>query len=163
MFKDHNRTATLALACSLAIGAHAPSSSPSSSSRCRLPATSAPPAMETCKAQGYNVSVHSLGIWVKCWWRCAATYRPHTMENSMAQRLDPARDSPALRPVCRRTSPKQPMRRTAAWQHDPGARRPADQGQRRDDRAPLAFPARRRRQGTRRARRPHRQGRRSVQ
>jgi len=66
------------LACSLAIGRSCGSSSPPSISRYPIAATIGTTAMETCKAQGYNVSVHVIGdMGLKCWVALRAdNYRP---------------------------------------------------------------------------------------
>ena len=60
MIKTTVGTATLALACGLAAGANAQLVT---TKHLTLPiaATIATTAMETCKAQGYNVSVHIIG------------------------------------------------------------------------------------------------------
>ena len=80
-------TATLALACSLAIGAHAQLVT---TKHLSLPiaATIATTAMETCKTQGYNVSVHIIGDMGEVLVALRGDNTgPHTMENSMRKAL----------------------------------------------------------------------------
>ena len=80
-------TATLAMACSLAIGAHAQLVT---TKHLSLPiaATIATTAMETCKTQGYNVSVHIIGDMGEVLVALRGDNTgPHTMENSMRKAL----------------------------------------------------------------------------
>ncbi len=87
MLKITVGTATLALACSLAIGAHAQLVT---TKHLSLPiaATIATTAMETCKTQGYNVSVHIIGDMGEVLVALRGDNTgPHTMENSMRKAL----------------------------------------------------------------------------
>ena len=80
-------TATLALACSLAIGANAQLVTIKQLSL-PIAATIATTAMETCKAQGYNVSVHIIGNMGEVLVALRGDNTgPHTMENSMRKAL----------------------------------------------------------------------------
>ncbi len=88
---------TLALACSLAIGAHAQLVT---TKHLSLPiaATIGTTAMETCKAQGYNVSVHIIGDMGEVLVALRGDNTgPHTMENSMRK----AALSACRAPTCR--------------------------------------------------------------
>jgi uncharacterized protein GlcG (DUF336 family) len=83
MIKTTVGIATLALACSLAVGANAQLVT---TKHLTLPiaATIATTAMETCKAQGYNVSVHIIGDMGEVLVALRGDNTgPHTMENSM--------------------------------------------------------------------------------
>ena len=87
MIKITIGTATLALACSLAIGANAQLVT---TKHLSLPiaATIGTTAMETCKAQGYNVSVHVIGDMGEVLVALRGDNTgPHTMENSMRKAL----------------------------------------------------------------------------
>jgi uncharacterized protein GlcG (DUF336 family) len=87
MIKTTIGTATLALACSLAAGAHAQLVT---TKHLTLPlaATIATTALETCKAQGYNVSVHIIGNMGEVLVALRGDNTgPHTMENSMRKAL----------------------------------------------------------------------------
>jgi uncharacterized protein GlcG (DUF336 family) len=87
MIKITVGTATLALACSLAIGAQAQLVT---TKHLTLPiaATIATTAMETCKGQGYNVSVHIIGNMGEVLVALRGDNTgPHTMENSMRKAL----------------------------------------------------------------------------
>jgi uncharacterized protein GlcG (DUF336 family) len=87
MIKTTVGITTLALACGLAIGAHAQLVT---SKHLTLPiaATIATTAMETCKTQGYNVSVHIIGDMGEVLVALRGDNTgPHTMENSMRKAL----------------------------------------------------------------------------
>jgi uncharacterized protein GlcG (DUF336 family) len=87
MIKTTIGISTLALACSLAIGAHAQLVT---TKHLTLPiaATIATTAMETCKGQGYNVSVHIIGNMGEVLVALRGDNTgPHTMENSMRKAL----------------------------------------------------------------------------
>jgi uncharacterized protein GlcG (DUF336 family) len=87
MIKTTVGIATLALACSLAVGANAQLVT---TKHLTLPiaATIATTAMETCKAQGYNVSVHIIGDMGEVLVALRGDNTgPHTMENSMRKAL----------------------------------------------------------------------------
>jgi uncharacterized protein GlcG (DUF336 family) len=87
MIKITVGTATLALACSLAIGAQAQLVT---TKHLTLPiaATIATTAMETCKGQGYAVSVHIIGNMGEVLVALRGDNTgPHTMENSMRKAL----------------------------------------------------------------------------
>jgi uncharacterized protein GlcG (DUF336 family) len=87
MIKFTVGAATLALACSLAIGAHAQLVT---TKHLSLPiaATIATTAMETCKSQGYAVSVHIIGNMGEVLVALRGDNTgPHTMENSMRKAL----------------------------------------------------------------------------
>jgi uncharacterized protein GlcG (DUF336 family) len=87
MIKTTVGIATLALACSLAIGAQAQLVT---TKHLTLPiaATIATTAMETCKSQGYNVSVHIIGDMGEVLVALRGDNTgPHTMENSMRKAL----------------------------------------------------------------------------
>jgi len=80
-------TTTLALACSLAIGANAQLVTIKQLSL-PIAASIATTAMETCKAQGYNVSVHIIGNMGEVLVALRGDNTgPHTMENSMRKAL----------------------------------------------------------------------------
>jgi uncharacterized protein GlcG (DUF336 family) len=87
MIKITVGTATLALACSFAISAHAQIVT---TKHLSLPiaATIATTAMATCKAQGYAVSVHIIGNMGEVLVALRGDNTgPHTMENSMRKAL----------------------------------------------------------------------------
>ncbi len=87
MIKFTVGTATLALACSFAISANAQIVT---TKHLSLPiaATIATTAMETCKAQGYAVSVHIIGDMGEVLVALRGDNTgPHTMENSMRKAL----------------------------------------------------------------------------
>jgi uncharacterized protein GlcG (DUF336 family) len=87
MIKFTVGAATLALACSLAIGAHAQLVT---TKHLSLPiaATIATTAMETCRSQGYAVSVHIIGNMGEVLVALRGDNTgPHTMENSMRKAL----------------------------------------------------------------------------
>ena len=87
MIKITIGTATLALACSLAIGANAQLVTIKQLSL-PIAATIGTTAMETCKAQGYNVSVHVIGNMGEVLVALRGDNTgPHTMENSMRKAL----------------------------------------------------------------------------
>jgi uncharacterized protein GlcG (DUF336 family) len=87
MIKITIGTATLALACSLAIGANAQLVTIKQLSL-PIAATIGTTAMETCKAQGYNVSVHVIGNMGEVVVALRGDNTgPHTMENSMRKAL----------------------------------------------------------------------------
>jgi uncharacterized protein GlcG (DUF336 family) len=80
-------TATLALACSLTISANAQLVTIKQLSL-PIAATIATTAMETCKSQGYNVSVHIIGNMGEVLVALRGDNTgPHTMENSMRKAL----------------------------------------------------------------------------
>ena len=83
MIKITIGTATLALACSLTISANAQLVTIKQLSL-PIAATIATTAMETCKSQGYNVSVHIIGNMGEVLVALRGDNTgPHTMENSM--------------------------------------------------------------------------------
>jgi len=87
MIKTTIGVATFALACSLTAGAHAQLVT---IKQLTLPiaATIATTAMETCKSQGYNVSVHIIGNMGEVLVALRGDNTgPHTMENSMRKAL----------------------------------------------------------------------------
>jgi uncharacterized protein GlcG (DUF336 family) len=87
MIKTTIGISTLALACSFAIGANAQLVT---TKHLTLPiaATIATTAMETCKAQGYKVSVHIIGNMGEVLVALRGDNTgPHTMENSMRKAL----------------------------------------------------------------------------
>jgi len=87
MIKTTIGAATLALACSFAIGANAQLVTIKQLSL-PIAATIATTAMETCKAQGYAVSVHIIGNMGEVLVALRGDNTgPHTMENSMRKAL----------------------------------------------------------------------------
>jgi uncharacterized protein GlcG (DUF336 family) len=87
MIKTTIGVATFALACSLTAGANAQLVT---IKQLTLPiaATIATTAMETCKSQGYNVSVHIIGNMGEVLVALRGDNTgPHTMENSMRKAL----------------------------------------------------------------------------
>ena len=87
MIKTTIGVATLALACGLAAGAHAQLVTIKQLSL-PIAATIATTAMETCKSQGYNVSVHIIGNMGEVLVALRGDNTgPHTMENSMRKAL----------------------------------------------------------------------------
>jgi uncharacterized protein GlcG (DUF336 family) len=87
MIKITIGTATLALACSLAIGAKAQLVTIKQLSL-PIAATIGTTALQTCKAQGYNVSVHVIGNMGEVLVALRGDNTgPHTMENSMRKAL----------------------------------------------------------------------------
>ena len=129
-----------------------------------MAATIATTAIETCKAQGYNVSVHVIGNMGEVLVALRGDNTgPHTMENSMRKALTSRGQRVALGRVRRERRQDTQCRRAPAWQHDPGARRAADQGRPGHDRRRRRFRRAGRRQGRSLRQGRHRQGRRSAQ
>ena len=87
MMKTTIGAATLALACSLAIGANAQLVTIKQLTL-TIAATIGTTALETCKSQGYNVSVHVIGNMGEVLVALRGDNTgPHTMENSMRKAL----------------------------------------------------------------------------
>jgi len=87
MIKTTVGIATLASACSVAIGAHAQLVTVKQLSL-PIAATIGTTALQTCKAQGYNVSVHVIGNMGEVLVALRGDNTgPHTMENSMRKAL----------------------------------------------------------------------------